>query len=340
MLFVISLKKGVIFLEQLARITGNMEYLDFEKPIQELEAQVSELETKTHETNIDLSDQITDLKNKISELIQDTYSSLSPWKRVQLSRHPKRPHAIDYINLVFDQFEELSGDRSYIDDQSIIAGCGYIDNQKFFCIGIEKGRKTSDKIKRNFGMPNPEGYRKALRIAELASQFSIPLITFVDTPGAYPGIGAEERGQAFAIANNIEKFFGLKVPIISIIIGEGGSGGALGLAVADSVLMQEYSVYSVISPESCASILWSDTKMTEQAANALKLHPEKAKELGVIDGIISEPPGGAHRNFEKAAAVVKKEILNHYKNLSMIKTEQLLEQRSEKFRKIGNQYFK
>lgn len=315
-----------------------MDYLDFEKPIHDLEAQVLELEGKTKNSDLDLSQQISELKDKINGLIKKTYADLSSWERVQLSRHPKRPHSKDYVELIFDEFEEVSGDRSFCDDQSIIAGFGFIDGKKIAVVAIEKGRKTQEKIKRNFGMPHPEGYRKALRVAKIASQFSIPLLTLVDTPGAYPGIGAEERGQSHAIAHNIEEFFNLKIPVVSVVIGEGGSGGALGIAVADEVLMQEYSIYSVISPESCASILWSDTKMTEQAANALKLHPQMAKKLGVIDGIIPEPAGGAHRNFKEAAKMLKKAVLESFSKLEKKSVDKIQEDRHEKFRKIGNQF--
>ncbi len=310
---------------------------EFEKPINELEAQVQELESKASES-IDLSSEINNLKKKIGQLIDDTYAKLTPWERVQLSRHPKRPHSIDYIAEIFTEFEEIHGDRSFGDDQAIITGFGYIGDQKIALIAIEKGRKTQDKIKRNFGMPHPEGYKKALRLAELASRFSIPILTLVDTPGAYPGIAAEERGQSHAIANCIESFFSLEVPIISVIIGEGGSGGALGIAVADIVLMQEYSIYSVISPESCASILWSDTKMAEVAANSLKLHPTKAKELGVIDGIIKETLGGAHRDPKQSAALLKEKVLESLKKLEGKSSTDLLESRYQKFRKIGNQF--
>jgi acetyl-CoA carboxylase carboxyl transferase subunit alpha len=230
---------------------------------------------------------------------------------------------------VIDEFHEVHGDRRFKDDASMVTGFGYIGKQKVAVIGIEKGKKTQDKIKRNFGMAAPEGYRKALRIMKLADQFNIPIITFVDTPGAYPGIGAEERGQAQAIAENLEEMFGIKTPIISIVIGEGGSGGALGIAIADHVCMMEYSVYSVISPESCASILWSDPKKAETAANSLQLGPGKAKELRIIDSIVNEPPGGAHRDYDEAANIVKAELAMLIKKFSTKKTQDLLERRFE-----------
>ncbi|MCB9091318.1 MAG: acetyl-CoA carboxylase carboxyltransferase subunit alpha [Halobacteriovoraceae bacterium] len=318
-----------------------MDYvLDFEKPVSELENQIKELKTSSSSPQLDLSKEIAALQSKVNTLIKEIYQNLSPWERVQLARHPSRPHALDYINGIIDDFHEVAGDRFYSDDMAIVTGFGMLDQQKVAIIGIEKGRKTQDKIKRNFGMPNPEGYRKALRLAQLASRFHIPIITFVDTPGAYPGIGAEERGQAHAIAENLEKFFSIEAPIISVIIGEGGSGGALGIAIADRVLMQEYSVYSVISPESCASILWSDPKMAEKAANSLQLTPQKAIEFEVIDHIISEPAGGAHRNPEEAVQLVKKSIQDQLKNIVNEDVEGLLEKRFERFRKMGNKYIK
>ncbi len=309
--------------------------LDFERPVSELENQIRELKETSHQ-NIDISHEIEALQSKVNKMLEDIYTKLSPWQRTQLSRHPARPHALDYIEKIVSDFHEVHGDRRFSDDPSMVTGFGYIDGQKIAVIGIEKGRKTQEKIKRNFGMANPEGYRKALRVMQMASQFGIPVVTFVDTPGAYPGIGAEERGQALAIAENLEEMFNIKSPIISIVIGEGGSGGALGIAVADKVYMMEYSVYSVISPESCASILWSDSKMAETAANSLQLSPNKALELKVIDGIIKEPAGGAHRHSEKAIHMVKDAIIS---NLEALKREDLvvlMQKRFEKFRQMGN----
>jgi acetyl-CoA carboxylase carboxyl transferase subunit alpha len=315
-----------------------MDYtLDFEKPVHELESQIKELQEANERPGIDISKEIKALETKVDKLIKEIYGNLTPWERVQLSRHPQRPHTSDYIDLIFDDFHEIHGDRKYSDDPSIICGFAFLDGKKVAICGIEKGRKTQDKIKRNFGMARPEGYRKALRLMKLASQFNIPIITFVDTPGAYPGIGAEERGQAQAIAENLEEMFGIKTPIISVVIGEGGSGGALGVAIADKVLMMEYSVYSVISPESCASILWSDPKMAEKAANSLQLGPNKAFELKVIDDIIAEPSGGAHRDKELAAKLVKNSINEELDKLSKIKIEKLLDDRFLKFREMGNQ---
>lgn len=309
--------------------------LDFERPVSELENQIRELKQASHQ-NIDISHEIEALQAKVNRMLEEIYTKLSPWERTQLSRHPARPHALDYIEKIVTDFHEVHGDRRFADDPSMITGFGYIDGKKVAVIGIEKGRKTQEKIKRNFGMANPEGYRKALRIMQLASQFSIPVVTFVDTPGAYPGIGAEERGQALAIAENIEEMFNIKSPIVSVVIGEGGSGGALGIAVADKVFMMEYSVYSVISPESCASILWSDPKMAATAANSLQLSPNKAFELQVIDGIIKEPAGGAHRHPEKAIQMVKQAILTSLNEMEKEDLDVLMQKRFEKFRKMGN----
>lgn len=314
-----------------------MDYtLEFERPVFELENQIRELREASSGPSIDLSAEISALEAKVKRLIQDIYQKLTPWERTLLSRHPARPHAIDYIEGIFTDFHEVHGDRRFSDDPSMLAGFAYLDGQRVAVLGIEKGRKTQEKIKRNFGMANPEGYRKALRVMEMASQFGIPVVTFVDTPGAYPGIGAEERGQAQAIAENLEKMFGVRVPIVSVVIGEGGSGGALGIAIADKVMMMEYSVYSVISPESCASILWSDPKMAETAANALQLSPEKAMELKVVDGVIGEPVGGAHRYPADAIKRVKEALVKELKLLTKQSVDTLLEERFAKFRRAGN----
>jgi acetyl-CoA carboxylase carboxyl transferase subunit alpha len=312
-----------------------MEYtLEFEKPVFELENQIREL--RSSNSSIDLTPEIKALQAKVDKLIVEIYENLSPWERTLLSRHPSRPHAIDYIQKMITDFHEIHGDRRFSDDPSMICGFGYLDGQRVAICGIEKGRKTQEKIRHNFGMAQPEGYRKALRLMEMASQFGVPVLTFVDTPGAYPGIGAEERGQALAIAENLEKMFGIKVPIITVVIGEGGSGGALGIAIADSVIMMEYSVYSVISPESCASILWSDSKMAEVAANALQLSPNKALELKVIDSVAKEPAGGAHRYPDEAIEMVKATVTKELKRLKKLSLENLLEERFSKFRRMGN----
>lgn len=311
--------------------------LDFEKPVHELENQIRELKEANARSGIDIDKEIGALQNKVDSLLKEIYENLNPWERVQLSRHPKRPHTTEYIENLIDDFHELHGDRRFSDDETMITGFGYFQGEKVAVIGIEKGRKTQDKIKRNFGMARPEGYRKAIRIMKLAAQFNIPVITFVDTPGAYPGIGAEERGQAQAIAENLAEIFTVNIPIIAVVIGEGGSGGALGIAIADRVHMMEYSVYSVISPESCASILWSDPKKAELAANSLKLDPSKALELKVIDNIIPEPTGGAHRDPEFAYREVSAQIASDLKKLKALEAKTLLEQRFSKFRSMGNQ---
>ncbi len=310
--------------------------LDFEKPVHELENQIKELKEANEKSGLDITKEITALQEKVDVLLKDIFENLNPWERVQLSRHPKRPHTQDYIDLLIEDFHEIHGDRRFSDDPSMITGFGYLEGQKVAIVGIEKGRKTQDKIKRNFGMARPEGYRKANRLMKMAANFDIPVICFVDTPGAYPGIGAEERGQAQAIAENLEEMFGIDTPMVAVVIGEGGSGGALGIAIADRVHMMEFSVYSVISPESCASILWSDPKRAEHAANSLKLDPNKAKELQIIDSIIKEPVGGAHRDPSVAATNIKDALQKDLKKLSSISKEKLLEMRFEKFRKMGN----
>jgi acetyl-CoA carboxylase carboxyl transferase subunit alpha len=311
-----------------------MEYtLDFERPVLILENQIKELQSSGGELDID--NEVKALQEKLDRLIRQVYENLTPWQRVQLSRHPQRPHTIDYINNLIDDFHPLAGDRNFRDDKAMLGGLGFIGDEKVMIIGIEKGRKTGEKIEHNFGMPKPEGYRKALRLMELAEQFNLPIITLVDTPGAYPGIGAEERGQAQAIANNIEKMFEINSPILTCIIGEGGSGGALGIAVADYVCMLEYSTYSVISPESCASILWSDPSMAEKAANSLQLTPKKAMELGIIDKIIQEPFGGAHRHPKDTIKGVKESLLKRLKELKKEKIEDVKAKRFKKFREMG-----
>lgn len=311
--------------------------LEFEKPVKVLESQIKELKEVDKKPDIDISSEISALEEKVDQLIDDIYGKLSPWERVQLSRHPKRPHSKDYISYLIKDFHKINGDRYFSNDEAIITGFGYFNGEKVAVVAIEKGRKTKEKIVHNFGMPQPEGYRKALRVMKLAAQFNIPIISFIDTPGAYPGIGAEERGQAQAIAENLAEMFDLKVPMISIVIGEGGSGGALGIAVTDKVFMMEYSIYSVISPESCASILWADPKKAEIAANALQLGPKKALELKVIDGIIDEPPGGAHRNYEKTFQTLNDVLNKELTALKKMKVEKLLQQRFERFRKLGNE---
>ncbi|MCY4524531.1 MAG: acetyl-CoA carboxylase carboxyltransferase subunit alpha [Halobacteriovoraceae bacterium] len=311
--------------------------LEFEKPVRALENQIQELkEASSAKPELNLDKEVLALQQKVNLLIKEIYGNLTSWERVLLSRHPKRPHGVDYIRGMIDNFHEIAGDRRFANDAAIITGFGYIGTQKVAVVAIEKGRKNKEKIKCNFGMPRPEGYRKALRLMQMAGRFEIPILSLVDTPGAYPGIGAEERGQACAIADNLEQMFEIPVPIISVVIGEGGSGGALGIAIADRVLMMEYSIYSVISPESCASILWTDPKRAQIAANSLQLGPHKAYKLKVVDGIIAEPVGGAHRDHKKACSLVRKSIDNELKNLLRLTSRQLIKNRYAKFRKMGN----
>ena len=309
--------------------------LEFEKPLRELEKQLITLQKVSEDSNVDVSKEIKAIESKLEQLKSNVYSDLSPWQRVQLCRHPKRPYALDYIERIVSDFEELHGDRRFKDDLAIVGGTAIFEGQPVMIIGQQKGRNTKDNLKRNFGCPNPEGYRKALRLMQMAEKFNLPIITLVDTPGAYPGIGAEERHVAEAIAVNIRDMSALSVPIISIVIGEGGSGGALGIAVADTVMILENSYYSVISPEGCAAILWKDRAAAPKAAEALKFSPENLKELGVVDTIISEPAGGAHRDYDLAAKSLKKEIKSALNKLLNLDTSALLEQRYSKFRNMG-----
>jgi acetyl-CoA carboxylase carboxyl transferase subunit alpha len=313
-------------------------YYEFERPITNLEKKISDLKEMSVQEKMDFSSEIGALEQKLKQLIEEVYSSLSPWQRVQLSRHPARPYAEDYINLMFTDFQELHGDRKFRDDAAIIAGIARFNGQPVLVIGQQKGRGTKEKMKRNFGMAKPEGYRKAIRLMEMAGRFSLPVITLVDTPGAYPGIDAEERGQSEAIADSIMRMFDLPVPVITAVIGEGGSGGALAIAVADQVLMQEFSTYSVISPESCASILWSDSSMCEQAAKVLKLSAPEVKKLGVIDDIVPEPQGGAHRDHGQAASLLSASLERHLRDLLPRNGRELASSRLARFRKMGSQF--
>jgi len=312
--------------------------LEFEKSLTDLENKIKELKgsAKPGELSDALKNEIGALEKEYSTSLQDIYKNLNPWDRVQLARHPDRPHTLDFIQNMVRDFHEVFGDQRYADDKAMIAGFGYINDLKVCLVGIEKGRKTKDKIYRNFGMVRPEGYRKALRVMRLAEQFKIPIVILIDTPGAYPGVGAEERGQSQAIAENLAEMFTLKVPIVATVIGEGGSGGALALGIADSVMMMEYAVYSVISPESCASILWSDPRKAEMAANSLKLDPQNTLKLGIIDSIISEPVGGAHREQKQAIEMVQVRVVEMLNGLSRVTIPELLEKRFKKFRQMGN----
>ncbi len=309
--------------------------LDFEKPILELERKIEELKKFSSSQKLDIGSEVKRLEEKLEKVKREVFSNLTPWQRVQIARHPKRPYTLDYISFIMTNFIELHGDRGFSDDKAIICGLAKVDASKVLVVGHQKGRDTKENLMRNFGSAQPEGYRKALRLMELAAKFNVPIICFIDTPGAYPGIGAEERGQAEAIAYNLQEMFKLKVPVIVIVIGEGGSGGALGIGIGDRVCILENAYYSVISPEGCAAILWKDRKKSADAAAVLKLTGEELLKLGVIDEIIEEPLGGAHRNPEQAAKNIKAVIKKYLAELSNIPKDKLLEERYAKFRKMG-----
>lgn len=311
------------------------QYLDFEQPIADLETKIGELREYSTD-NVDFSSEIQKLEKKADKLKKEVYSNLTRWQRTQLARHAKRPYTLDYIDRIFTDWSEVHGDRNYRDDPALVCGFARIDGKPCCVIGHQKGRNTKQKVHRNFGMPNPEGYRKALRVMQLADQFGLPIFTFVDTPGAFPGIGAEERGQAEAIARNLREMAMLRVPVIVTITGEGGSGGALAIAVGNRVLMMQYSVYAVISPEGCAAILWSDGAKGPQAAEALKLTAKDVDGLGtVIDEVIPEPLGGVHQDHDLAAETLKEYLLKHLTELEEYSPEGLIEQRYQRFRAIG-----
>jgi acetyl-CoA carboxylase carboxyl transferase subunit alpha len=313
-----------------------MTYLDFEKPIQDMEAELIKLKEVAEKSKVDLTDKIKELEEHINDKTQEIYSNLSAWQRVQVSRHPERPYTLAYIDHISNKtFMELHGDRTVGDDKAMVGGFGEIDGQTVMFIGQQKGINTKMRQIRRFGMANPEGYRKALRLMKLAEKFNKPIVTFIDTPGAYPGLEAEERGQGEAIARNLLEMVQLKVPVICIIIGEGASGGALGIGIGDKVLMLENTWYSVISPESCSSILWRSWNFKEKAAEALKLTSHDMSKNGLVDGVIAEPLGGAHRQHEETFATVKHEILRHLKDLSKLSAEKRIEQRIEKFASMG-----
>ena len=307
--------------------------LDFEKPIIELEQKIEEM--RRYAGNPDIAAEIVKIEVRVNQLQQTIYAGLTRWQKVQLARHPDRPYTLDYISLMTKDFVELHGDRSFRDDHAIVGGFARLDDVAVMIIGHQKGRDTKSNVYRNFGMPNPEGYRKALRLMKLAEKFRMPVVTLLDTPGAYPGLEAEERGQAEAIARNLFEMARLRVPIVVAIIGEGASGGALGLGVGDRILMMENSWYSVISPESCSSILWRSWEFKEQAAEARQLTAPDLKKQGIIDDIVPEPKGGAHRNPEQAARVLKETLLQELKALAKVKPEKFLERRIEKFSKMG-----
>ncbi len=310
-------------------------WLEFEKPVLELEQKIQELKEHAAERGLEAQPELDELVRKAEAMRAEIYSNLTRYQRVQIARHPKRPYTLDYLERCFTDFKELHGDRHFADDAAIVAGTAFIDGRPVMVIGQQKGRDTKENLLRRFGMANPEGYRKALRLMQTATRFRVPIITLVDTAGAYPGLGAEERGQAEAIAVNLREMATFDVPIITVVIGEGGSGGALAIAVADTVLMFENSIYSVISPEGCASILWRDGKQGAKAAEALRLAAPDLVDLDIVDGVLPEPVGGAHRDWDQAAATLKAALLENLDRLSGVPADELLARRAARFRRIG-----
>jgi acetyl-CoA carboxylase carboxyl transferase subunit alpha len=310
-------------------------FLDFEQPVAELETKIEELRYVQNESAVDISEEIDRLGKKSLQLTKDIYSGLTPWQVTQIARHPQRPYTLDYVGEIFTDFQELHGDRAFADDQSIIGGLARFNGQPCMVIGHQKGRDTKERALRNFGMSRPEGYRKALRLMKLAEKFGLPVFTFVDTPGAYPGIGAEERGQSEAIGRNIYEMSQLETPIVVTIIGEGGSGGALAISVGDQVLMLQYSIYSVISPEGCASILWKTAERASEAAEALGITAHRLKALGLIDKIVNEPVGGAHRDIKQMAAFLKRALNDGLRQVSDLTLRELLDRRYERLQAYG-----
>ncbi len=315
----------------------SLDFLEFEQPIAELDAKIDELRkvSQSGSLDVDLADEIAQLEKKRDSITRKVFSALEPWQVSQMSRHPQRPYTLDYIKLLFTDFDELCGDRAFANDEAIVGGTARFNGQPVMVIGHQKGRDTKEKIRRNFGMPRPEGYRKALRLMEMAERFKLPIITFIDTPGAYPGVGAEERGQSEAIAKNLQVMAELKVPVICTVVGEGGSGGALAIGVGDCVNMLQYSTYSVISPEGCASILWKDAAKAPQAAESMGITAPRLKELGLIDNVIPEPMGGAHRDPEQMAAHLRQHLEEALASLQTLSVEALLEQRYERLMNYG-----
>lgn len=313
----------------------NLDFLDFEQPIAELQAKIEELRLVGSDNEINIQEEIERLEGKSRSLTESIFSKLTPWQISQLARHPLRPYTLDYVARIIDDFEELHGDRAFADDKAIVAGIGRIDGRALMLIGHQKGRDTKEKISRNFGMPRPEGYRKALRLMKFAERFGLPVVTFIDTPGAYPGVGAEERGQSEAIARNLFEMAGLRTPIIATVIGEGGSGGALAIGVADRLLMLEYSTYSVISPEGCASILWKDADKAPLAAEAMGITSPQLKEHGLIDEIVPEPLGGGHRDMDAVARNLKTALTKALDEVREVSLDRLLEARYDRLMAYG-----
>lgn len=313
----------------------NPNYLEFEQPIAELETKIEELRLVGDGTEINISDELQKLQEKSRSLTESIFSDLTAWQVSQISRHPQRPYTLDYLEMMFDGFEEFHGDRHYADDAAIVGGMARLEGRPVVVIGHQKGREVKEKVRRNFGMPRPEGYRKALRLMEMAERFKMPILTFIDTPGAYPGIGAEERGQSEAIAYNLLKMSHLETPIISTVVGEGGSGGALAIGVCDELMMLQYSTYSVISPEGCASILWKSAEKAADAAKAMGITSDRLSELGLVDKVVEEPLGGAHRNPQQLAATLKAQLLSSLERLEGLSTEELLARRYDRLMSYG-----
>ena len=313
----------------------DLKFLDFEQPIAELEAKIEELRFVGDDSEININEEVARLKKKSETLTKSIFAKLSAWQVAQVARHPMRPYTQDYLSAIAPDFQELHGDRMYADDPAIIGGIGRIDGRPVMFIGHQKGRDTKERVRRNYGMPKPEGYRKAQRLMRLAEKFSLPVVTFIDTPGAYPGIGAEERGQSEAIAYSLYLMAGLKTPIISVVIGEGGSGGALAIGVSDRLLMLQYGIYSVISPEGCASILWKSAEKAQEAAEAMRITADALQGFGLVDEVLPEPLGGAHRDPGEAAEVIRNAVLKHLAELDGMAPEALLEERQRKLASFG-----
>lgn len=316
-------------------MAGGMPGLDFEKPIIELERKIDELRGFTAREDLDMSGELKKLEAKLAQIKKDIYENLTPWQRVQLARHPRRPYTLDYIEMLMTDFIEIHGDRHFADDKALIGGLAMLDGERIMVIGHQKGRDTKENLVRNFGSAHPEGYRKAMRLMNMAAKFSLPIVAFIDTPGAYPGIGAEERGQAEAIAYNLREMAALETPVIIFVIGEGGSGGALGIGVGDRIYVLENAYYSVISPEGCAAILWKERSRSPDAAKSLRLTAKELLDMGIIDGMIKEPLGGAHRNPEETAANIKSVLKKDLEVLKKIPKAKLVDMRYDKFRSIG-----
>jgi acetyl-CoA carboxylase carboxyl transferase subunit alpha len=313
----------------------DLKFLDFEQPIAELEAKIAELRMVGDDSEINLTDEIAKLKGKLEGLTRGIFSKLTPWQVAQVARHPMRPYTLDYLEVLAPDFQELHGDRMYADDHAMIGGIGRLDGRSVMFIGHQKGRDTKERVRRNYGMPKPEGYRKAQRLMQMAEKYSLPIVTLIDTPGAYPGIGAEERGQSEAIARSLFIMAGLRTPIVSVVIGEGGSGGALAIGVADRLLMLQYSIYSVISPEGCASILWKSADKAEEAAEAMRITAESLNEFGLVDEVLPEPLGAAHRDPKAMAEVLRNALLKHLDDLDRLDPGELLQQRQAKLAGFG-----